>query len=45
MAQSETQRQIEENRRLVQLENDRLAREKAATDAAKQAAEAAKEWK
>lgn len=31
--QSETQRQVEENRRLVREENDRLARERAAADA------------
>lgn len=45
MAHSETQWQVEENRRLVREENDRLVREQAAADAAKQAAEAAKGWK
>lgn len=39
--QSETQRQIEDQRRRVQEETDRLARE----EAAKEATRAAEEWK
>jgi hypothetical protein len=43
--QSETMRQVEDQRRRVLEETDRLAREQAAASAAAQASRAAEEWK